>query len=327
MKATKVIISSIAVLSMLMTSAFAVSADETAEPAGYITMTAEKFVLGQGFVKEPQSVPFYTGESGVDITKRFLGNGNINAGKGLTSSASDYVSSIADSGSEEADIPQYISDAVKALGKGEIENKRSMNGWLNAGDYYTPSGWVYVVNNKPSASGLSEYRPVDGDVLRYEFTIYGYGSDIGIDNSSWGGSESLTPAADRDDLYAIMADAVNILKYDEELKKAYDKAVLDASDLKADQDKINNAYTELKAAYDKAQSAADKGTVTDTTTSSSATTSVTTASSAATGTTTATSATKAVKSPDTGDNAVSALIISAGAAAVTAGIAAKKRRK
>ena len=331
MKAKKVIISTIAVVSLLMTSAFTVSADETAEPAGYVTMTAEKFVLGQGFVKEPQRVPFYMGESGVDITKRFLENENINAGKGLTSSSSDYVSSIADNGSEEADIPQYISDAVTALGKGKIENKRSMNGWLNAGDYYTPSGWIYVVNNKPSSSGISGYKPVDGDVLRYEFTIYGYGSDIGIDNSSWGGSESLTPAADRDDLYEIMADAKDAVKSDADLKKAYNKAVSEVYDLKAEQDKINKAYTDFKAAYDEANlTSTVTTTVSDTTTTTAAVTSAATTTSVTTASTTAkatTTTTKAGKSPNTGDKAISALIISAGAAAVTAGIIAKKRRK
>ena len=40
------------------------------QPAGYVYFMAEKTTLGQGFVVEPVKVPYYEGETGLDIVER-----------------------------------------------------------------------------------------------------------------------------------------------------------------------------------------------------------------------------------------------------------------
>ena len=55
--------------------------------------------------------------------------------------------------------------------------------------------------------GISAYEPVDGDVLEYRFTVYGYGADLGQDNSGWGGAAALVPAVNASELIKAMAGA------------------------------------------------------------------------------------------------------------------------
>ena len=40
------------------------------QPAGYVYFMAEKTTLGQGFEVEPVKVPYYEGETGLDIVER-----------------------------------------------------------------------------------------------------------------------------------------------------------------------------------------------------------------------------------------------------------------
>lgn len=93
----------------IIASAGSVGASAAEElPIGYVTVSVEKFTLGQGFILEPVKVPYFEGETGADITDRALGSENINMGSGTGS----YISSIADDGFGTENIPQFIIDAV-----------------------------------------------------------------------------------------------------------------------------------------------------------------------------------------------------------------------
>lgn len=65
----------------IIASAGSVGASAAEElPIGYVTVSVEKFTLGQGFILEPVKVPYFEGETGADITDRALGSENINMG-------------------------------------------------------------------------------------------------------------------------------------------------------------------------------------------------------------------------------------------------------
>lgn len=195
----------IAVVSMLA-SVGAVSASAAEElPEGYVTVSVEKFTLGQKFILEPVKVPFFKGETGSDITDRAIGKENINMGSGTGS----YISSIADDGFGKENIPQFIIDTVISKGH-EVDDLREDEAWLSGMDYYAMSGWNFTVENQIPSFGINDYVPNNGDVLRWQYTIVGYGADIGYDTSymsEWGGMASLIPETDRTEIISVLSEA------------------------------------------------------------------------------------------------------------------------
>lgn len=324
------VISITAALSVLMLGPTMVRAEETNTPAGYVIVAAEKFTLGQKFLSAPKKVPYYEGETGADISDRYFGNGNVNGGK----PTGTYLSSVADrSGTVEADIPAYILDAAAKNGEA-IENSRSDREWLGSTDYCAMSGWFYGVNNEFSSDPISEYEPKDGNVIRFEFSVYGYGADIGKDNSSWGGPEVLVSKVNRDKLYTALAKIENTDIIDNALAQAYKNAVDTASDLKASQADIDKVYEEFQTAYAAYSGGIVTTAVPEVTTPSVTTTastevtrpSETTTASVTTKKAVSSTTSKTKASPATGEKSVMPLLI-ASCAVFAAGLVSKKRSK
>ena len=309
MKKSKIIVSVLGAFMFLNMYSANVSAEE-AVPDGYVVMSAEKFVLGEGFVKTPEKVPFYNGETGTDITDRFFGKENLNGAKG----AGTYIASVKDTEkSAEVSIPQYILDAVEKAAKDSISS-RADNEWLSGSDYYPTSGWVYKINNEVAAVGLSDYTPKDGDVIRYEFSLYEYGADIGADNSSWGGAPAIITEADRDELYKLMADAKN------EAGDAYEKAVAAASKIDASKEDIDNAVSGLLNASEDNEPVQTSAEVTSAvTTSASISTSKTSSETKA-------SSSKSESSPKTGESGMTGVFAAFSAALLGIALSSGKKK-
>lgn len=312
MKKSKIIVSVLGAFMLLNTSFANVSAEEV-QPEGYVVMSAEKFVLGEGFLKTPEKVPFYHGETGTDISERFFGKENLNGGRG----AGTYIASVKDAAKEAAaDIPQYILDAVKKAAENSISS-RIDGEWLSGSDYYPSSGWIYKINNEVASVGLSDYTPKDGDVIRYEFSLYEYGADIGADNSSWGGAPALITEADRDELYKILAD------YDFVSDSSYNKAIAAAEKIDASDDEIKNAKAVLlnaEAIYALVNSPEV------TSASSAAETNAVTSASSVSETKTALSASKSEASPKTGEEGVNGIFAAFSLGALGMLISALKKK-
>lgn len=233
----KKIAGAIAVVSMIASiSVVGASAAEKELPAGYVTVSVEKFTLGQGFILEPVKVPFFEGETGSDITDRAIGKENVNMGNGTGS----YISSIADDGFGKENIPQFIIDAVISNGH-EVDDLREDEAWLSGMDYYAMSGWNFTVENKIPSYGINDYVPNNGDVLRWQYTIVGYGADIGYDTSymsEWGGMASLIPETDRTEIISVLSEAAAAgLTESEEYKDALNIC----SDLSVTQPELDKA--------------------------------------------------------------------------------------
>lgn len=176
MKTTKKIVA--AVLSMAVMGSLAVFANAEEAPAGHIIFAADKNTIGQGFVVEPVKVPYYEGEKGIEVIQRAADVIVTESDYG------DYISAFADTDTGE-EIPEEIAAVCPEM------FGRTAEGYLSAYDYTAESGWSYFVNNEYAMVGISDYVPADGDVVWFRFTVYGYGSDLGIDNSSWGGTPAL----------------------------------------------------------------------------------------------------------------------------------------
>jgi len=234
-------------------SVLALGSEETNAPKGYVTISVEKLTLGQGYIKEPVKVPFYEGDKVAHLITRLLGSGNYtNTGTVDDTSGSVetgfYLASVRDgfNGSEETNIPQYILDEA-----GDIEYERGETGFLGEFDYTSMSGWMYCVNNWFPNYGAGVYEPQDGDVIRWQFTVHGYGSDIG---GGFGSSDgSYVTIANKDNLTKKIGEINSADNKDEllsnvNIRKAYEDAYNTLKQVDIGQNEVDNALTNLETA-------------------------------------------------------------------------------
>ena len=236
-------------LALVILTVATFSAEEEKAFDGYIYMTVERNTLGQGFVQEPIKVGYYEGESLADITERMLGDRSTFTGD----ISNYYLEGIKDGGEPENwskdDIP---SDIKNALGK-DVEG-RTEDDVLKAFDYTSYSGWMFTVDNKGidvGAGGVSyadkadTTHYTDGSVVRLQYTLYGYGEDVGI---SWGmmSFDTTNKFVDRSDLISYVAD-INDENTQSEYGTAYTDAVKLLNTWNVTEEEINSAIKALDA--------------------------------------------------------------------------------
>ncbi|MDD4583351.1 MAG: S-layer homology domain-containing protein [Eubacteriales bacterium] len=178
-----------------------------------VCVSMEKFTLGQGYIIEPTLVKVKEGTlASVVITDLLKARyPDIPQPWRMTGSIDNsfYLSAVYDPNRGTPSIPQYILDHAK------VDVDRCTEDWLGEFDYYSMSGWMYCVNGKFPNVGAAAWPMKDGEVMRWQFTLYGYGADLGADNKEWG-TPDITNVGNKDKLIWEMA------KYN----AAYDKASL-----------------------------------------------------------------------------------------------------
>lgn len=188
------IVSAVAAAAVAASAAsFCAFAEEDA-PAGYVYFMADKITIGQGFTVQPTKVPFYEGDTGLDIVERAAEITTEDSGYGA------YITAFADTDFE-TELPAAIAEVCPEM------TGRNTEGYLGSMDYTAESGWSYFVNDEYAQVGIADYIPADGDVVCFEFTVYGYGADLGIDNSSWGGAAALKEQVNKAELIKLCAEA------------------------------------------------------------------------------------------------------------------------
>lgn len=235
---TRNIISAIAAAAVAFSAvSFSVSAEE--EPAGYIYFMADKTTIGQGFTVEPEKVPFYEGETGLEVVERAADVLTDDTGYGA------YITAFADTDLE-TEVPEAIKAVVPEM------TGRNTEGYLSALDYTAESGWTYFVNDEYAQVGIGDYVPADGDVVVFSFTVYGYGADLGVDNSSWGGAAALKEATKKAELVKLCAEAA-----ESDIDPiVYATAMEPLAQYEADQINIDNAADALTTALNSTAEAA-----------------------------------------------------------------------
>lgn len=223
-----------------------IPAAQADQPAGYITMSLDLNVLGAGMVYDPVKMAFQTGENCADLTARFLGAGNFkNNG---TTASSFYLSKVRLPRDITVNVPQIVADAAGSLDPGPS----TAGSMLSEFDYSWASGWMYTRNGVLPNVGVSECYPDDGDVLRWQFTVYGYGADLGAPDTGWG-SQPLFVSADKDPLTALIGEINSAPNKADLLAKpgaqaAYDAAYAALTNLTVTQPDIDTAHTALNQA-------------------------------------------------------------------------------
>ena len=188
------IVSAVAAVAVAASAASFCAFAEDEAPAGYVYFMADKTTIGQGFTVQPTKVPFYEGDTGLDVVQRAADVLVEDSGYGA------YITAFADE-----DIETYVPEAIAEVCPDMAG--RTTAGYLSSMDYTAESGWSYFVNDEYAQVGIADYVPADGDVMYFEFTVYGYGADLGIDNSSWGGAAALKEQVNKAELIKLCADA------------------------------------------------------------------------------------------------------------------------
>ena len=109
------------------------------------------------------------------------------------------------------------------------------------------SGWMFTVNNQDPGLGADSVSVKDGDVIRWQFSVYGYGADIGFDTESYTDIPKVT-LANKDSLMkevAAVAGNAAMLK-DAAVKNAYDNAIIILEKYNPTASEIATALTKLQ---------------------------------------------------------------------------------
>ena len=124
-----------------------------------------------------------------------------------TVSSGFYLAQVYWPNQRNATVADYIRNACELISDQEIDRDRRGK-YLGEFDYYNMSGWMYSISdvNAPQTLpsfpgvGAAGWRMRDGEVMRWQFTVYGYGADLNADNSAWGQASITGDSGDKTQL-------------------------------------------------------------------------------------------------------------------------------
>ena len=111
-----------------------------------------------------------------------------------------------------AQVAKYIQNRANWTTDGYKDGK-----YLGEFDYCDKSGWMYSIADRETGNpsfpgvGAADWRLSDGEVMRWQFTVWGYGADLAADNSEWGQpsiafNDDGTAAGDKTELTVMVAE-------------------------------------------------------------------------------------------------------------------------
>lgn len=212
------------------------------KPIQEAVFVIERSTIGQPFYLEPTKVQFVEGENVAQILVKTLGEGQYKHSGSPESGF--YLSQLKLKDQLDLNIPQCVLDYAGRDATGFKENKDE---WLGEFDHSGMSGWMYWVNHESMPYGMSQAYPKAGDVVRFQFTLWGYGGDLGLD-TGWGMAAPYT-TANKDELFTELAKLnqdKSILADYPALQKAYDEAVVLGENIVATQEAVEAVIAKLK---------------------------------------------------------------------------------
>ena len=248
-----------------------------------VTFSVEKFTIGQGYVVEPVSVEVSDDMTISDVFEKVMNEkeikytGSKNYGYLYLQSIENADTGIIDIPEEIAKMPSYESSyeyegetyttSYSAPSNEKNDGNTQPNNGLGEYSYNSMAGWMISVNGDNDNGNLTPADIVkDGDVIRYQFSVYGWGADVGLSN--YAGMEPLK-VADKTTLTKELA-KINknkaVWMNNENVKTAYENAIKVATKLMATQDEVDEVVAELKKAENETTTGQDATTVQATTT-------------------------------------------------------------
>ncbi|MCL1808704.1 MAG: S-layer homology domain-containing protein [Clostridiales bacterium] len=184
------------VLGLLPSTAFAVGTDDRNETINVI-VDFEGYNLGQGYYIQPTMLTLPAGATAADAAYVLL------LQKGYEFKGSTNFLTSVKFGWREVAVPAYIQeDELWQTVYGDELGEAAEEDWIGAYDYSLMAGWMYTVNHA-MGDALNEQLLSDGDVVRCQFSLWGYGLDLGIE-SDWGTGTPYYAHADKTGLIRAM---------------------------------------------------------------------------------------------------------------------------
>lgn len=214
-----------------------------------VAVSVDANTLGLGYLVRPTlvTVPKYTRASKV-VTDLLSQNGYSWTNTGTVNSAF-YLAGIKPVDQTKA----KPADFLQGISGFSFNNSDKTDRTLGEFDYNNWSGWMYSVGDGgnseyPSFPGIgsAEYRMINGEVMRWQFTLYGYGADLNAENSAWGTSSVISSLGNKSELTWEVA-SLRKSKSDTELEKDsnFTKAIKVLEEPAATQEEIDSAYNAL----------------------------------------------------------------------------------
>ena len=215
--------------------------------------------------------------SAFSILCKYKYTGSKNNGYLYLQSIENADTGIIDISEEIAKMPSYESSyeyegetyttSYSAPSNEKNDGNTQPNNGLGEYSYNSMAGWMISVNGDNDNGNLTPADIVkDGDVIRYQFSVYGWGADVGLSN--YAGMEPLK-VADKTTLTKELA-KINknkaVWMNNENVKTAYENAIKVATKLMTTQDEVDEVVAELKKAENETTTVQDATTVQPTTT-------------------------------------------------------------
>ena len=245
----------VAVMTMVLSLLFQMLIPLKAQAAsdlGSVTLSVERFTLGQGFFVEPIEVPIKEGDTGYDLLMRAVPNAEKVLHFNKDNTYLEWIEG-ADMGFDHIEVPSYIFDLSGSQmtmdTMKEFGNDYSNQG-LGEFSYSSWSGWMYSVNHEFPEYSLASYQPKNGDVVRWQFTLYGTGLDV--KGKNFGETDLRVPISDKDKAMQLLATVKKDagLLEDPSVQWAYDNLKTLVQDPIAPQEKVNQNLEILSAALE-----------------------------------------------------------------------------
>jgi len=204
-----------------------------------VHVTFEGYNLGQGYYVEPTKLAVDSGRTAAEASLAALDAADLEAqSSGDPTSSGFFLTGIEGDESADVDVPSYLTgqDGFELTGT-------NGDGYLGTGDYNAMAGWMLTVNNVAPDTSAGSVVLRDGDVVRWQFTLYGYGCDLGVATACWGGDPYFT-MADKTELIRAIDDADSAKATDTEIAAAKQIAL----DPKATATQVTDVITDLTTA-------------------------------------------------------------------------------
>lgn len=246
-KVSKKILSLVLALTLVvstMTVTFAEANDKVT-----VTVTIERFTIGQGYLLKPTSVEVNKDASVKDVLEKAAQENNIKL-NATSTSYGYYLDSISYADTGVVNIPESISSmpgidagygCYTAPTNTTVNSRFEDEQKLGGGSFTDLAGWMYALNNKESDNGMDAQPVADGDVVRVQFSVYAAGADIGF--KSWYAGIESAKLADKDSLIKKVAELSAKGNQDKDLTEAI--SVLEKYD--ATQQEVDDALAKLQA--------------------------------------------------------------------------------
>ena len=180
-------------LALCLMVGMAVAAGVSAQAADEITIyiSFEGYNLGQGFYVKPTKLSLPAGSNTDDAASALFALKGIQA---QHDTQWGYLTAVKGFDTGVINIPSYITQQPGF----EQHSTTNNDDWLGEADYTSQSGWMYTLNHA-SGNGAAYDFLSDGDVIRWQFSVWGWGNDLGVEDD-WGYAEPFYDHADKTSL-------------------------------------------------------------------------------------------------------------------------------